>query len=234
MTESWVASNIFCPNCGDFPVRKYPNNQPVADFVCGECNEDYELKSKKGFFVEKLVDGAYQTMMERLSSSRNPNFLLLSYTHTFQVNDLCVVPKHFIIPGIIERRNPLSTTARRAGWVGCNILLKQIPESGKIFFVRGGEILQKSLVRQNWERTLFLRDVPQIRKGWLLDTMGCIEKLGSKTFSLAEMYAFEADLAKKYPDNGHIKDKIRQQLQALRDKGYLDFVGRGQYRLRQA
>jgi predicted transcriptional regulator of viral defense system len=29
-----------------------------------------------------------------------------------------------------------------------------------------------------------------------------------------------------------VKPKIRQQLQYLRDRGYLDFVSRGHYRLR--
>lgn len=33
----------------------------------------------------------------------------------------------------------------------------------------------------------------------------------------------------KYPNNQPVKDKIRQQLQVLRDKGYLDFVSRGYY-----
>ena len=83
-----------------------------------------------------------------------------------------------------------------------------------------------------WQKTLFLREEKEISaKGWLLDIMACIEKLGDKKFSLNEMYAFENALSKKHPDNRHIKNKIRQQLQVLRDKGYLDFVSRGYYRL---
>ncbi len=233
MTESWVASHFFCPNCGDFPLKKYPNNQPVADFVCGKCNEDYELKSKQGVFGSKMVDGGYQTMMDRLAGSRNPNFLLLNYTQSCQVSDFCIVPKHFIVPDLIEKRKPLAATARRAGWIGCNVLLSRIPESGKIFFVRQSDVLQKRLVRQRWERTLFLRDFSEEKKGWLLDTMNCVERLGRNTFSLADVYGFEAELAEKYPRNNHVRDKLRQQLQVLRKKGYVDFVGRGQYRLRQ-
>jgi type II restriction enzyme len=34
---------------------------------------------------------------------------------------------------------------------------------------------------------------------------------------------------KKYPNNNNIQAKIRQQLQILRDKGYLKFTGRGKY-----
>jgi len=48
--------------------------------------------------------------------------------------------------------------------------------------------------------------------------MKCIEKLNKKDFTLQEMYNFEAILKQKYPNNNFIKDKIRQQLQFLRDK----------------
>lgn len=64
-----------------------------------------------------------------------------------------------------------------------------------------------------------------------LDVMRCVEKVGKREFTLSDMYAFEHELGMLYPDNKHIKDKIRQQLQTLRDKGYLDFVSRGNYRL---
>jgi len=61
--------------------------------------------------------------------------------------------------------------------------------------------------------------------------MSCIDKLNKKEFTLNEVYDFENILYQKHPDNKHIKDKIRQQLQFLRDKGYLEFVDRGKYRL---
>ena len=61
--------------------------------------------------------------------------------------------------------------------------------------------------------------------------MNCIDKIDKREFSLNDVYAFEKLLEQKHPNNMHIKDKIRQQLQFLRDKGYLDFVARGKYRL---
>ena len=44
------------------------------------------------------------------------------------------------------------------------------------------------------------------------------------------MYQFEQKLKTKYPNNQFIKDKIRQQLQVLRDKDLIEFVSRGTYR----
>lgn len=57
-------------------------------------------------------------------------------------------------------------------------------------------------------------------------------KVENQTFSLNEAYAFEGALSKKYPNNSNIKDKIRQQLQYLRDLGLIEFnsKSRGEYR----
>jgi type II restriction enzyme len=82
------------------------------------------------------------------------------------------------------------------------------------------------------EKTLFLREEKEISaRGWLLDVMRCVERIGKREFILDDVYKFEDELRMLYQENKHIKDKIRQQLQTLRDKGYLDFVSRGHYRL---
>lgn len=233
LTENWVDRQIYCPNCGHLDIDKYENNKPVADFFCSNCREDYELKSKKNAVGTKIVDGAYRTMIERLRSANNPNFFLLDYDlMNFSVLNFLVIPKHFFVPDIIEERKALSSTARRAGWIGCNILLQSIPQTGKIFFVKNRQIEPKKNVIASWQKTLFLRDEKEISaKGWLLDIMRCIDKLGKKEFTLDEVYAFENELSKLHPENKHIKDKVRQQLQVLRDKKYLDFITRGKYQL---
>lgn len=233
LTEHWVDNQVFCPNCGHPEINKYENNRPVSDFFCANCQEDYELKSKKAAVGKKIVDGAYRTMIERLQGNHNPNFFLLNYDITnFEVLNFLVIPKHFFVPEIIEKRKPLSQMAARAGWVGCNIILQNIPESGKIFFVKNKVIKAKEKVLNEWQKTLFLREETELStKGWLIDIMACIEKLGRSEFSLEEIYGFENVLIAKHPDNHHIKAKIRQQLQILRDKGYLEFIERGHYRV---
>jgi type II restriction enzyme len=47
--------------------------------------------------------------------------------------------------------------------------------------------------------------------------MLCIEKLNKKVFHLKELDIFLDELQLKYPDNNHVKDKIRQKIQVLRD-----------------
>ncbi|MBN1363199.1 MAG: hypothetical protein JW976_00190 [Syntrophaceae bacterium] len=233
LTEGWVGSEIYCPSCGRARVEKHPDNRPVADFYCSCCCEDFELKSKQNHFGTKILDGAHRTMLERLTGNHNPNLFLLNYdAANLTVINFLVIPKHFFVPEIIEKRKPLASTARRRGWTGCNILLNRIPQTGKIFLVRNREIQPKRKVLSGWKKTLFLREEKEIAaRGWLLDVMRCVDSLGKREFSLTEVYTFEAELSHLHPDNRHIRDKIRQQLQFLRDKGYLTFVGRGKYKL---
>lgn len=233
LTENWVDKSVFCPNCGRIDINKYPNNQPVADFFCSNCKEDYELKSKQHSIGTKILDGAYRTKIERLRSDSNPNLFVLNYhLQNLSVLNFFVIPKHFFVPGIIEKRKPLAASARRAGWIGSNILLQKIPRIGKIFLVRQQQVESKEKVLAEWKKTLFLREEKEISaRGWLLDIMRCVEKIGKHEFTLNDVYEFESELGILHPDNKHIKDKIRQQLQVLRDKGYLDFVSRGYYRL---
>jgi type II restriction enzyme len=232
-TERWVSQQVYCPNCGNQKVTQYEVNRPVADFFCMSCREEYELKSQKTKFGVKVVDGAFRTMCERLAATNNPNLLLLNYDlEQFGVTNLFVVPKHFFVREMIQERKPLAATARRAGWIGCNILLDQIPASGKIFFVRDDPPQAKESVLAQWQKTLFLRDEAIEARGWLIGVMKCVELIGKREFDLDNVYAFENRLSQIYPQNRHVKQKIRQQLQVLRDHGYLDFVSRGFYRLR--
>ncbi len=232
-TERWVRDWVYCPNCGSPKVSSFPNNSPVADFFCAACKEEYELKSQKSLFSNKIMDGSYRTKCERLEASNNPNLLLLNYDlKQLSVTNFLVVPKHFFVREIIEERKPLSSTARRAGWIGSNILLNEVPESGKIFIVRSGQELPKEAVLAKWQRTLFLRDQDQEARGWLIEVMKCVESMGRQEFTLDDVYAFESKLGRLYPGNRNVRPKIRQQLQFLRDRGFLDFVSRGYYRLR--
>lgn len=172
-------------------------------------------------------------MCERLTSTNNPNFVFLNYDRTLlSVRNVFVVPKHFFVREIIEERKPLAATARRAGWIGCNILLGRIPSAGKVFFVQNGNVLPKEEVLGQWQKTLFLREERLDARGWLIEVMKCVEQIGKREFDLDDVYAFESRLSSLYPNNRHVKHKIRQQLQKLRDRGYLEFVSRGTYRLR--
>jgi type II restriction enzyme len=67
--------------------------------------------------------------------------------------------------------------------------------------------------------------------GWTLDVLNAVRALGRREFTLAEVYAREAELERMHPQNRFVRPKIRQQSQILRDLGFVEFLGRGVYRV---
>ena len=63
-----------------------------------------------------------------------------------------------------------------------------------------------------------------------MDILNCVTSIKSADFFLEDIYGFESQLKLKHPDNYHIQAKIRQQLQLLRDNGFIEFLGNGHYR----
>lgn len=232
-TEDWAGSNMFCPNCGCAKLARYPANRPVADFYCAQCGDQYELKSQRAPFGRKVADGAYETKIERLASDTSPNLILMQYSREHRrVENLIVVPRFFFVPQTIERRPPLRPTARRAGWVGSNILLHRIPQSGKIAVVQSGLVRDRTKVLDEWNRLRFIEQRRDEARGWLLEVMRCVQEIGKMDFALSDVYLFEKELSAIFPLNNNVRAKIRQQLQVLRDAGFLEFLGSGRYCLR--
>lgn len=66
--------------------------------------------------------------------------------------------------------------------------------------------------------------------GWLVELISIIDRIPNKTFTLADVYAFESIMKEKFPKNNFVKEKIRQQLQVLRDKNFIQFMGSGIYK----
>lgn len=230
-TEGWILREMYCPACGSPKLDEFENNKPVADFFCDLCDEEYELKSKKGPISKTVPDGAYNTMMARLRSDTKPSLMVMRYdSASKRVCDLAVIPKQFFIPELIHKRKPLAETARRAGWVGCDIRIERVPNFGKIKLITNRIARPKGEVVASWERTAGLRKKSFKQMGWVVDVLRCVERIGREEFTLADVYKFENYLGELHPENNHVKPKIRQQLQVLRDAGILEFVGRGRYR----
>jgi type II restriction enzyme len=132
----------------------------------------------------------------------------------------------------LSRLRILPFPARRAGWVGCNILLDKIPVHARISVVSEGTPLTPREVRSSYNRLRPLEKLQVEKRGWTLDVLQVVQSLGKMEFTLADVYAHAGSLAKLHPANRHVRDKIRQQIQVLRDLGLLEFLGGGSYRLR--
>ncbi len=88
LSEDWVLRNSYCPSCGNRDLNIYNRNNPAADFYCEKCKSDYELKSFRTIPKEKIVDGAYNSMVNKIVLNKNPNFFFLHYSPTYSVGVL--------------------------------------------------------------------------------------------------------------------------------------------------
>ncbi|MBI5097944.1 MAG: restriction endonuclease [Nitrospirae bacterium] len=232
LTEDWAVKNLFCISCNQSRLQAARDNTKVIDFICDKCSETYQLKSQSKTLGDKIVDAAYEPMIDSIKRNRTPNLFLLHYNSTnYCAENLLIVPRYFLTLSCIEARKPLSQNARRAGWIGCNIVLKEIPLDGKITIIKEREIISPESVRANYDRFRFLSEKKFDSRGWTADVLKVVRDLGKADFTLEELYAYDEQLQKLHPDNKHIRPKIRQQLQILRDKGIVEFKGSGTYRI---
>ena len=129
----------------------------------------------------------------------------------------------------MERRKPLSEHAHHANGEECDTLMDKMSKREGIK-VSDGEISYLTSLIEDAQKSKDLKPDDSTSRSWLMDVLQCVSMIPQNEFSLQDIYAFESDLQNKYQNNHHIKAKMRQQLQILRDKGLITFLGNGEYR----
>ncbi|MGO9318243.1 MAG: DpnI domain-containing protein [Terracidiphilus sp.] len=230
LSELWLESNGYCLSCNSTVLRRTRANTRATDFLCPRCDQGYELKAFRIQPRKSLVDGAYSALMGRILSGAAPTLMMLERNACWEIRNFTAIHHLFLTPEVVEKRKPLSDTVRRAGWTGCNIRLDRIATDAKISIVADGKAQDPRIVRGTYQRFENLKNLSPTNRGWTTLTLGVIRSLQTPSFTLKELYDKEDDFARVYPGNRNIRPKIRQQLQVLRDLGYLGFLGNGAYR----
>ena len=237
ITEHWATANLFCLACTSDYLEPLRPNAVVTDYLCPSCTARYQLKSTARSFGGSVTNSAYQPKMDAIQNGQAPHYAFLRYSpQRWIVTDLFMVPGYFFTPAVIEERPPLRATARRAGWIGSNILLRTLPADARVLLISGERALPQEEVRNAWSQFAFLGVAETAKGGWGADTLMCVREMqrttGSNEFSLQDFYrAVEGRLAALHPENRNVQAKIRQQLQVLRDNGVLQFLSGGRYRV---
>jgi type II restriction enzyme len=231
VSEAWGKENLYCGCCGATTLVGTKANTKVVDFFCGECDSTFQLKSRGSKLAGKINDADYEQMRQAVIEDRAPNLLALHYLPgLWKVENLFLIPRFVFSLSCIEKRKPLSDSAERHGWIGCNILLSAIPPDARIPLVKDGIVTDEKIVRKQYARLRPLEKIKHDARGWTLDVLNVVRGLNQEEFTLQDVYAFTAHLESLHPANRHVRDKIRQQLQVLRDLGLVEFLGRGRYR----
>src|SRR3989344_928562 len=192
LSENWFSSEMYCPCCLNPKINDYPNNQKAKDFYCLNCGNEFQLKSSKKKFTKRVLDGEFNTMMSFINLNKMPNFFLMHYSNTdWFVKNLLIIPRFFITSSIIAKRKPLSDKAKRHGWVGCSLILDNIPEDGKISIIRDEKLIEMEIVNKKWRKIFFLNKQKPSVRGWTSDVLKCVEDLPEINFTLNDVYKFK-------------------------------------------
>jgi len=231
-TEPWGEANLYCAACNSPRISSLPTGTHAVDFSCPSCASRYQLKSSASKFGNRVIDGAYAAMHRAILNDQTPNLFFLHYKlPQLTVESVLLIPRFAFSLSCVEKRNALSPTARRAGYVGCYFVLDRIPPDARIPIVENAHPISSSQVRKAYNKIRSLEELSFEKRGWTLDVLNAIHSLKKEEFSLADAYTLEPGLSKLHPANRNVRPKIRQQLQILRALGLLEFLGAGRYRL---
>ena len=121
-------TTMCCPVCNHKALVKYKANQKSKDVKCGNCSCQIQIKAtkhtKKQLTSLKLLGAEYKTTCSSIKEN-NVHYLVLLYSvicDKYTINDIYFIDHTYINESCIVPRNPLSATARRAGWQGCMLV----------------------------------------------------------------------------------------------------------------
>lgn len=232
VSEAWAEQNLFCPCCPSPHLKLFDPNARAVDLFCPTCRAPFQLKSQSRPVSARVMDAGYDAMVEAIERGNTPHLFVLDYDRTrWAARNLVLIPRFAFSLSCVEKRRPLGPGARRSGWVGCNILLTNIPLDARIPVITAGAPEAPSRVRELFARLRPLEKSGQEARGWTLDVLRVVRSLHAERFSLADVYDGEDELQKLHPRNRNVRPKIRQQLQRLRDMGLVEFLGNGSYRV---
>jgi type II restriction enzyme len=231
-TEAWGLEELYCPACVSDRVKDLPTNTRAHDFACWRCPAIFQLKSQSRPLSGRMLGSNYTAFMREMREDRTPNLFAMHYNKdAWGVQNLIVVP-HFAIPfSAVAVRKALSEKAKRHKWVGYTLILSAIPSDAKIPVICEGLPSPRQFVRDQFQKLRALEKVDPESRGWILDVLNVLRRIGKAEFVLQDVYAYESHLQRLHPRNNYIQPKIRQQLQELRNAGFVEFLGRGKYRM---
>ncbi|HBM90432.1 MAG TPA: hypothetical protein DD400_00925 [Rhodospirillaceae bacterium] len=130
--EKLVVKRCRCPKCKrERTLRLLPKNFKCADVVCDFCGYLAQVKTSSVSDItvppKKLISAAWKPQEERMKAGIYfPLFLVL-------VNDRAKAVYYLSAdlqsPEMFIKRKPLSSTARRAGWLGFYYDLEAVEEA---------------------------------------------------------------------------------------------------------
>jgi type II restriction enzyme len=133
--EYYIKNNVKCIRCNNNNFSKYKTNEASKDLICINCSQKFQVKAKsatqkqvnniKNTDIFKTIGGEYSTTVKNINEQID--YLIILYEkQSYKIINILYIKYENINQTCIIPRKPLSTTAKRAGWQGCNIIFNNI------------------------------------------------------------------------------------------------------------
>lgn len=133
--EEYIQYKIKCIRCSSNKFDKCKTNEKSKDLICNSCHQKYQVKAKCATHKQvdnikckkqfKTIGGEYLTTLNNINEKID--YLIVLYEkQSYKVLNILYIINENINSECILPRKPLSSTAKRSGWQGCNILFDNI------------------------------------------------------------------------------------------------------------
>lgn len=131
--EKLVAATCACPKCKrSKTLKRLPTNFKCADLICDFCGFLAQVKAcsvdDPASPPETVMGAAWAPQKERMDAAIYFPLYIVALERQGNGSAIYYLSADLQEPHIFEPRNPLSATARRAGWQGFNYRLTNIRE----------------------------------------------------------------------------------------------------------
>jgi type II restriction enzyme len=136
--EKAVSDHVACPRCNRMKhLSKLQKNFQCVDLICKFCGYLAQVKAttlEEGSdeLPRKLLGPAWAPQHEQIIAGIYHGLFIVGFTPRIRLVFIDYVPAHVLqaCPEVFEPRNPLRSTAKRAGWRGFNYNLEKLPAIG--------------------------------------------------------------------------------------------------------
>lgn len=134
--ELAVRDHVPCPRCRRAKhLTPLPTNFQCADLICKFCGFLAQVKSVTLSGEElpaRVLGAAWGPQHDQIVAGIYQPLFVAGFSSGGRLVRIDYIPAHILaaVPTVFEPRNPLSSTAKRAGWRGFNYNLSRLPAIG--------------------------------------------------------------------------------------------------------
>jgi hypothetical protein len=136
--EKAVAEHVPCPRCNrPRHLARLPVNFQCADLICKFCGYLAQVKSTTledgaAGLPKRILGAAWGPQHDQIVAGIFHGLFIAGYSPAGHLVRIDYIPAHILqtCPEVFQPRNPLRSTAKRAGWRGFNYNLEAIPTVG--------------------------------------------------------------------------------------------------------